>query len=229
MYCETRMWGIVYSPFTFYIPYHIYILVYICLGLKEYYDTYLLSSEKHAENILNYGPKIPFGYPNPLPEQLERIKFIVEYAEGNILDIGCDSGFILSECVGNIGIDISMARLKATRHWLPYLTLIQALAEFLPFQQVFDTVIASELLEHVLSPQAVLNEVYRVLKPNGKLVVTVPDEFLGKSHMNPEHLRKFTAKRLRKLLTEHFTIEQFKYIKGDYPVWCVCCKKVNSV
>lgn len=218
----------VYPPCTF-----LYSLPYLyfgvtCLDLKEYYKTYLASSKLHAENILNYGPKVPFGYPNPLPEQIKRIEFIVEHAEGYILDLGCDSGYILSECIGEVGIDLSLLRLKAARHWMPYLTLIQALAEHLPFQQVFDTAIASELLEHVLYPPTVLNEVHQVLKPNGKLIVTVPDEISGKSHMNPEHLRKFTEKELKKLLTERFTIETFEHIKGDYPVWCVCCRKVYS-
>lgn len=197
------------------------------MNLKEYYQSYQEASKVHAENIMRYGPTLPFGYPKPLPEQLKRIDFILKHAEGDMLDLGCDSGYILDICLGLVGIDISILRLKVAKHWSFYLNLVQALAEYLPFKQVFDSVNCAELLEHVLSPKAVLDEVYRVLKPNGKLIVTVPDEIHGKSHMNPEHLRKFSEQELRKLLTTRFEIQEFKYIDGDYPALCFCSVKMK--
>jgi len=198
------------------------------MKMTKYYEQYNRSSKLHAENIMKYGPKVPFGYPNPLPEQLKRIDFIIEHAEGDILDLGCDSGYILDKCVGSVGIDISLSRLKAAKHWTFYLNLIQALAEYLPFREVFDTVVASELLEHVLSPEAVLTEAYRVLKPDGKLIITVPDEIHGKSHRNPEHLRKFTEEDIRQILKPQFDIEVTTRIEGSYPAWCFSArKKVN--
>ena len=194
--------------------------------LKEYQRMYMDSSKLHADNIMKYGPMAPFGVPTPQPEQLKRIEFIVSHVEGEILDIGCDSGYILSKCGGGTGIDISILRLKAAKHWSFFLSFVQALAESLPFRQVFDTVIAAEVLEHVLDPEKVLAEVYKVLKPGGKLIVTVPDEINGKSHMNPEHLRKFLVIELMKILMlQHFDFEMPKYIEGDYPVWCFCCRR----
>jgi len=174
---------------------------------------------------MEHGSMAPFGYPVPQPEQLKRIEFIVSHAEGEILDIGCDSGYILSKCGGGVGVDISVLRLKAAKHWCFFLTLVQAIAEDLPFKQAFDTVIAAELLEHVLDPKAVVEEILRVLKPNGKIIVTVPDELHGKSHMNPEHLRKFSRNELRKLLGQYFRIKHFEHITGDYPVLCFCCRR----
>ncbi len=171
------------------------------------------------------GPMAPFGLPTPQPEQLKRIDFIVSCAEGEILDIGCDSAYILSKCGGGVGMDISIRRLKAAKYWCFFLTFVQALAENLPFKQAFDTVIAAELLEHVFNPKAVLNEIRRVLKPNGKIIVTVPDEIHGKNHMNPEHLRKFSRSELRKLLEQYFRIEKSEYITGNYPVICFCCRR----
>lgn len=195
------------------------------MKMKEYQKMYLESSKLHVENIMKYGPMVPFGYPTPQPEQLKRIEFVISNAEGRVLDLGCDSGYILSKCGGGVGIDISVLRLKAAKHWNFFLILVQSLAEHLPFGQVFDTVIAAELLEHVLDPEAVLAEASRVLNSAGKFIVTVPDEIHGKSHLNPEHLRKFTEKELRKLLMRFFDIELFEYVRGDYPAWCFCCKK----
>ena len=187
---------------------------------------YVDSSKLHADNIMKYGPMAPFGVPTPQPEQLKRIEFIVSHADGKILDIGCDSGYILNKCGGGVGVDISALRLKVAKHYYFFLPLVQALAENLPFRQVFDSVILAEVLEHVLDPEAVLAEVWRVLKPGGKLIVTVPDEINGKSHMNPEHLRKFLVIELMKILMlQHFDFEMPKYIEGDYPVWCFCCRR----
>ena len=196
------------------------------MSLKEYQQVYVDSSKLHADNIMKYGPMAPFGVPTPQPEQLKRIEFIVSHAEGEILDIGCDSGYILSKCGGGTGIDISILRLKAAKHCYFFLPLVHALAESLPFTQAFDTVIAAEVLEHVLDPEKVLAEIYRVLKPEGNIIVTVPDEINGKSHMNPEHLRKFLVIDLIKILMlQHFDVKMPKYIAGDYPVWCFCCRR----
>lgn len=60
----------------------------------------------------------------------------------------------------------------------------------------FDTVVAGEVLEHVKDPGAVLTELGRVLRPGGRLVVTVPNG--GK--ITDEHLRTFNEKRLDCLL-----------------------------
>lgn len=186
---------------------------------------YVESSKVHADNIMKYGPMAPFGVPSPQPEQLKRIEFVVSNADGLILDVGCDSGYMLSKCGGDVGVDISKLRLKAAKHWDFFLSFVQAIAENLPFKQVFDTVIATELLEHVIDPEEVLFEITQVLKFDGKLIVTVPDEIHGKSHINPEHLRKFTEKDVRKLLMQYFRIEAFEYIEGNYPVWCFCCRR----
>ena len=123
-------------------------------------------------------------------------------------------------------MDISVLRLKAAKQCYFFLPLVQALAENLPFTQAFDTVIAAEVLEHVLDPEKVLAEIYRVLKPGGNIIVTVPDEINGKSHMNPEHLRTFLVIDLIKILMlQHFDVKMPEYIEGNYPVWCFCCRR----
>lgn len=196
-------------------------------NLRGYYEAYIKSSRTHADNVLKYGPATPFGYPEPLPEQLKRVEFIASHAEGLTLDIGCDSGYILDRCGGGVGVDISQHRLGAAKHWYPELNLVQAAAEHLPFRKAFNTVVAAELLEHVLDLGAVLSQAHEVLEDGGRLVVTVPDEVRGKSHLNPEHLRKFTEGQLRNLLLGLFDIESTEYIGGDYPAWCVLCKRVE--
>jgi len=55
---------------------------------------------------------------------------------------------------------------------------IQAIGESIPLcDGSFDLVLLCEVLEHVIKPEAVLEEISRVLKPNGILFLTVPNKF----------------------------------------------------
>jgi SAM-dependent methyltransferase len=68
---------------------------------------------------------------------------------------------------------------------------IQCDAACIPFRgDVFDAVICSELLEHVPEPSLVLQEVFRVIKPGGCLLVTVP--FLYRIHGDPYDYNRYT-------------------------------------
>ncbi|HEY4490296.1 MAG TPA: class I SAM-dependent methyltransferase [Candidatus Paceibacterota bacterium] len=54
----------------------------------------------------------------------------------------------------------------------------------------FDTAIMGELLEHVPDPLAVLKEAYRLLKPNGIVLATVP--FMYPIHADPFDYGRYT-------------------------------------
>lgn len=55
----------------------------------------------------------------------------------------------------------------------------------------FDIVILSEILEHTSNPENILMEAYRVLKDNGKALVTVP--FLYHEHPDPHDFSRHTS------------------------------------
>ena len=54
----------------------------------------------------------------------------------------------------------------------------------------YDTIICNQVLEHVRHPQRVVNELYRILKPGGKLFLTVPQ--CSGIHMPPHNYFNFT-------------------------------------
>lgn len=69
-------------------------------------------------------------------------------------------------------------------------------AHDLPFaDNSFDAVISQAVLEHVLRPQACIDEMHRVLKPRGLLFVDVP--FLFPVHMGAHDFTRFTLGGLR--------------------------------
>jgi SAM-dependent methyltransferase len=65
---------------------------------------------------------------------------------------------------------------------------------------IFDAVICGEVLEHVRDPAPVLREVYRLLKPGGIFLATVP--FLFRIHADPHDYGRFTDYYWRENLAE---------------------------
>lgn len=80
-------------------------------------------------------------------------------------------------------------------------TDVEADALHVPFASgSFDVVICAELLEHVRHPDAVLHEAFRLLRREGKLLVTVP--FLFRIHADPYDFGRYTDYYWRQLLEE---------------------------
>ncbi|OQZ04333.1 MAG: methylase [Candidatus Brocadia sp. UTAMX1] len=68
-----------------------------------------------------------------------------------------------------------------------------------PFQDnEFDSVITNEVFEHVFNPDNFLREIYRVLKPGGILLITVP--FVWDEHEQPFDYARYSSFGLKHLL-----------------------------
>lgn len=67
----------------------------------------------------------------------------------------------------------------------------------LPFRSdSFDGAILKDVLEHVTDPVAVLSEVARVVRPEGRIIVTVPRAVPRAVWADPTHLRGFTKRSI---------------------------------
>jgi len=64
----------------------------------------------------------------------------------------------------------------------------------------FDAVLFTQVLEHVPNPQAVLNELFRVLRPGGRLYLSAP--FVWQVHEAPYDYFRYTASGLHSMLSE---------------------------
>ncbi len=95
-------------------------------------------------------------------------KFIRNNLDGFVLDIGSFDGLLVSAHKETIGIDII-----ANKSYIPF---VLADMHHLPFKaEIFDTVLMSHVLEHTDKPSIVLKEAKRVLKIDGKLIVSMPN------------------------------------------------------
>jgi len=96
-----------------------------------------------------------------------------------ILDAACGNGWLASMYRGDshtvVGLDIADTNLRRMQA-LGIEAHKHNLDEPLPFADAsFDTVVCSEILEHVFAPDLVLREALRVLKPGGRVILTVPN------------------------------------------------------
>ena len=65
--------------------------------------------------------------------------------------------------------------LKRCLGHLPHLSLYAGSADNLPFDaKQFDLVVHCEVLEHIEDDKKVLSEIFRVLQPGGRLIISVP-------------------------------------------------------
>ena len=100
-------------------------------------------------------------------------------------------------------------------------TFLQGSVYNLPFSDnAFETIICSEVLEHVADVDATLKELTRLLKPGGNLLISVPSYFpekicwlLSKDYQNMPggHVRIFKKKEAINTISSH----GFNYISSE--------------
>jgi SAM-dependent methyltransferase len=100
-----------------------------------------------------------------------------------VLDIGCGDGDLLealslrAPVAVYVGIDISAGRVRLAQTRLgKQAAIFQTGSGTLPFATgSFDFVFVTEVIEHLKNPNHLLDEVYRILAPQGRLILTTPN------------------------------------------------------
>ena len=127
---------------------------------------------------------------------LEVLREVLPQLEGEVVDVGCGRKpyreFIV--CSRYIGLELDTPASRA-------LGLADAFYEGgrFPFPDAsFDGVFCSQVFEHVFAPDEFLREIRRVLKPAGRLVLTVP--FVWDEHEQPRDFARYSSFGLRAVL-----------------------------
>lgn len=90
----------------------------------------------------------------------------------------------------------------------------------LPFDNAsFDGVFSSEVFEHIFNLPDMLNELHRVLKPGGLMLITCP--FAICEHEQPNDFARYTSFAIRHLLEQHGfeVLEQQKLGTAQEALW----------
>lgn len=146
-------------------------------------------------------------------------QFIGSALYQHALDAGCGRGFytrILLERANKVSaLDYSENHINALKRRLgnlSQLSLAVGSADNLPFgSQQFDLVVHCEVLEHIDDDQKVLSEIFRVLQPGGKLIISVPVP--PAPFPDSEHVREgYTLEQISQLLKDSgFEILRYQY------------------
>jgi ubiquinone/menaquinone biosynthesis C-methylase UbiE len=145
-----------------------------------------------------------------------------------VLNIGVGNGYleglVFKMCNTNIswtGTDITEKTLRKLQKKYPKYSFVKSKITQLPFKdQSFDTVCLLEVLEHISPSQTllVLNEINRVLKKNGRIIISVPlNEGLEAMmpHNPNSHLRVYSVELLEfELITCGFVVQQKKTLSA---------------
>ncbi len=120
---------------------------------------------------------------------LDRLNFAKKFAQGRLLDVGCAEKpyeeLFSSKVTEYIGVDH-----PATFHPRSKIDIFAAAAA-LPFRDgAFDTVLATQVIEHLAQPALVFKEIQRVLKPGGYLIITAPH--IWALHEEPSDYYRYT-------------------------------------
>lgn len=134
-----------------------------------------------------------------------------------LLDVGCGAGNMihhLSEYGQVKGLEIDPRPVKKARERGYDVEQFDATRP-MPFDPAtFDAVTALDVIEHNQDDVAILRDSYRILKPGGHIIITVPAFMWLWTHNDDlnAHVRRYTARELRqKLRQAGFKVSRISY------------------
>jgi len=166
---------------------------------------------------------------------------IRRYPDCRLLDIGCGWNYCLLKTAApfigsGVGIDFKVLDTEGTK----IKTMRMVLADSLPFEaESFHVVTMLAVLEHLADPLGMLAAVKRVLKRDGRLVLTIPSrlsrpvlEFLAyylkivDAKEIRDHKRYYNCGDIEHILTKTGLImEEHRYFQLGLNNYCVAVKK----
>ncbi len=150
------------------------------------------------------------------PSHLARYQFALNYVFENnkILDVPCGSGYgtkLLSLKGAEVkGVDISK---KAIGHAKEFFSDdknsfivgdMEKLNEVLPENGNFDVIVSFEGIEHIKNAEIFLDEIKRLLKKDGRFIISTP----RKPHGSPYHFKEYLLDEFKTLLETRFDVKK---------------------
>lgn len=149
------------------------------------------------------------------------IKQQAVHLDGKLMDFGCGSTpyKTLFNVKEYIGVDIR----ESGNHKEHKNVDVFYDGKVIPFEdEVFDSVFTSEVFEHVFNLDEIVTEINRVLKINGKILITVP--FVWDEHEVPYDFGRYTSYGITHVLEKHGfeVINLYKttsFVKTIFQLW----------
>jgi len=169
-----------------------------CRNFAECHDWNVVAN-KFNDAITKAITKDVFFNVNNWPPTMKKLKLSIEYAENVLLDAGCGTGWLSHIHAHNLrnvlGVDLVKDRIEISKAYRTF-EICRADITLLPLRNdAFDTVICYDVLEHVPDYARALNEIKRVLKRKGRLIIAIPNK-KGSYSIVYDRLIRFCKKAL---------------------------------
>lgn len=147
----------------------------------------------------------------------------IGYVDGKVLDFGCGnrSYEYLFDTENVVGLDILQSGHDHSSENID----IYYDGATIPFKNAsFNTILSIEVFEHVFNLEEVLDELYRVLKPGGNILLSIP--FVWEEHEQPYDFGRYTSFGIKHLMEIHgFTVINVEksggFIETIFQLWNV--------
>lgn len=150
--------------------------------------------------------------------------------EGHILEIGTGTGYGVDIIAPHAEryVTIDKCRSVELGQMPSNVEFLQCAVPPLPFEDAsFDYVVSFQVIEHIKRDKEFVKEVYRVLKPGGKFIVSTPNAPMSLTR-NPWHIREYTPEQFSGLLSIFADVEAMG-VGGNERVWSYYEKNKESV
>lgn len=164
--------------------------------------------------------------------QRSRLAYVVasHMVSGRVLEIGTGTGYgaeIIAPSAESF-TTIDKCRSEELGALPANVEFVETKVPPLPFADAsFDYVVSFQVIEHIRNDKAFVREVYRVLKPGGKFIVSTPNKPMSLTR-NPWHVREYTAAEFSNLLSPFVSVEA-RGVAGNERVWEYYSKNAESV
>jgi ubiquinone/menaquinone biosynthesis C-methylase UbiE len=183
-----------------------------------------------AERVAHNDSSDHVIYQRSLLAYLESAKLV----HGKVLEIGTGSGYglklIADKADQFVTIDKHKTDFSLPDHEANKIQFVQM--NIPPLTGIpdneFDFVITFQVIEHINKDKAFVDEIRRVLKRGGKLIVTTPNSKMSLTR-NPWHVREYTVKQLENLLRNKFESVKTLGVFGNEKVMEYYSKNKESV
>lgn len=149
-----------------------------------------------------------FGKKTVLEHEL-RYNFAQKFVNKKIVvDLGCGIGYgsFMLAAAGAIkvyGIDTDKNAINHAKNYYHHKNITYIVKDAMYTNlasSMVDIVVAFEIIEHLRAPKKFIQEVVRILKPNGIFILSTPNSEVSFGD-NPYHIKEFTFQELKKLLS----------------------------
>ena len=150
--------------------------------------------------------------------------------EGRVLEIGTGTGYGVEFIAPHAERYVTLDKCRSEE--LPEMPsnveFVQCAVPPLPFEdESFDCVVSFQVIEHIKRDEEFVKEVYRVLKPGGRFIVSTPNAPMSLTR-NPWHIREYTPEQFSGLLSIFADVEAMG-VGGNERVWSYYEKNKESV